>query len=265
MMRGNNRENIFVADEQKRFFLESLKRQEENQLIDIAAYCFMDNHVHIVIKAVPSDLSKAIKSINIRYAMNFNGKRDRIGHVFQDRYKSEAIIDDKYLLQAIRYIHNNPIKAKMVKSLEDYYWSSYNEYVKEGSIIKSQQREFILGYFSNDVGQFIAFHKQKDNQEYMEIKEDILKNRIEQAQEIISVYFSEKGLVEAKQFNRNAVYTEEMVQRLLIKSKLTHRQIANLLGVSNNTVHNVSMQRHYKDISQKESKKNRPKPLKNAS
>ena len=244
MMRGNNRENIFVTDKQKSFFLDSLKKQEEDQLIDIVAYCLMDNHVHIVIKADPLNLAKAIKSTNIKYAMNFNGKWNRIGHVFQDRYKSEAIIDDKYLLQVIRYIHNNPVKAKMVKTLEDYNWSSYNEYVKENSIIKTEQREFILDYFRSNVEQFIVFHKQKDNQEYMEIKEDILKNRIEQAQEIISVYFSEKGLVEAKQFNRNAVYIEEMVQRLLIESKLTHRQIANLLGVSNNTVHNVSLQRH---------------------
>jgi hypothetical protein len=202
----------------------------------------MDNHVHIVIKADPLNLAKAIKSTNTRYAMNFNGKRDRIGHVFQDRYKSEAIIDDKYLLQVIRYIHNNPIKAKMVKSLGDYHWSSYNEYAKENSIIKMPQREFILGYFCNNVEQFIVFHKQKDNQEYLEVKEDIVKDRIEQAQEIISAYFSKKGLVEAKQVIRNPVYLEEMIRRLLGESKLTHRQIANLLEVSNNVVHNISLQ-----------------------
>ncbi len=243
MMRGNNRENIFVADEQKRFFLESLKKQEEDQLIDIAVYCIMDNHAHIIIKANLSDLAKAIKSINIRFAMNFNGKRDRIGHVFQDRYKSEAIDNDRYLLQVTRYIHNNPVKAKMVKSPEDYYWSSYNEYIGENSTIKTQQKEFILGCFNNDMAQFIAFHKQKDNQEYMEVKEDILENRIEQAQEIISEYFLGKGLINDKQFNKNADYIEELVKRLLKESKLPHRQIANLLGVSNSIVHNVSLQR----------------------
>ncbi len=114
MMRGNNRESIFGKDEQKRFFLESLKMQGEDQTIDIVAYCIMDNHVHIVVKANIIDLAKAIKRINIKYAMNFNQKRDRIGHVFQDRFKSEAIEDDKYLIQAIRYIHNNPVAAKMV-------------------------------------------------------------------------------------------------------------------------------------------------------
>jgi hypothetical protein len=94
------------------------------------------------------------------------------------------------------------------------------------------------------VEQFIVFHKQKDNQEYLEVKEDIVKDRIEQAQEIISAYFSKKGLVEAKQVNRNPVYLEEMIRRLLRESKLTHRQIANLLEVSNNVVHNISLQSH---------------------
>jgi len=243
MMRGNNRENIFVTDKQKSFFLDSLKKQEEDQLIDIVAYCLMDNHVHIVIKADPLNLAKAIKSTNIKYAMNFNGKWNRIGHVFQDRYKSEAIIDDKYLLQVIRYIHNNPVKAKMVKTLEDYNWSSYNEYVKENSIIKTEQREFILDYFRSNVEQFIVFHKQKDNQEYLEVKEDIVKERMEAAQDIISEFFTKKGLIEAKQVKQNFLYLEELIQNLLEKSKLTHRQIASLLSISNNVVHSVSLQK----------------------
>ncbi len=241
MMRGNNRENIFNKDEQKRFFLDSLKKQEEDQLIDIAAYCVMDNHVHIVVKAEPLGLAKAIKSINIKYAMKFNQQRDRIGHVFQDRYKSEAVKDDKYLLQVIRYVHNNPVKAKMVKSLGDYNWSSYNEYISENTIIKSQQKQFILGYFSNNINQFIEFHKQKDNNEYLEIKEDKEQYRLDQAQEIIYVYFKEKGLTEAKQVTKNPVYLEEIIQELLKHSKLSHRQIANLLGISNSTVHKSNL------------------------
>lgn len=241
MMRGNNRESIFVKDEQKKFFLESLKLQEEEQLIDIVAYCLMDNHVHIVVKANISDLSKAIKSINIKYAMNFNQKRDRIGHVFQDRFNSEAIEDDKYLLQVIRYIHNNPVTAKMVKSPWDYHWSSYNEYINKKIIIGSQQKEFILEYFTNDLEQFQEFHKQKDNNEYLEIKEDIENERLELAQEIISEYFKHNGLIDAKQVIKNPIYLEAIVQNLLKGSRLTHRQIANLLGVNNNIVHKINL------------------------
>jgi len=244
MMRGNNRENIFNQNEHKKFFLDSLKKQDEDQFIDIAAYCLMDNHVHIVVKANIFDLAKAIKSINIKYAMNFNQKRDRIGHVFQDRFKSETIKDDKYLMQVIRYIHNNPVKARMVKLPENYNWSSYNDYINENSKIKSQQKEFILGYFSNNIEQFAEFHKQKDSLEYLEIKEDIERERFEQGQEIISEYFKNKGLIDAKQVLKNQVYLEEIIQKLLKGSRLSHRQIANLIGISNNIVHKVSL---YKD------------------
>ncbi|HYE10073.1 MAG TPA: hypothetical protein VEF53_07835, partial [Patescibacteria group bacterium] len=134
--------------------------------------------------------------------------------------------------------------AKMVKSLGDYNWSSYSEYTKENSIIKREQKEFVLGYFSNSLEQFAEFHKQEDSLEYLEIKEDIVKERIDQAQEMISAYCSKKGIIEAKQVIRNPVYLEEIIQNLLKGSKLSHRQIANLLVVSNNIVHNVSL---YKD------------------
>lgn len=240
MMRGNNREYIFNKDEQKRFFLDTLKSQEEDNMIDIIAYCIMDNHVHMVVKSGILDLTKAIKSINIKYAMKYNQQRDRIGHVFQDRYKSETIKDEKYLLQVIRYIHNNPIKAKMVKSLDDYNWSSYNEYINQNTIIKSQQKQFILGYFSNNISHFIKFHKQKDDNEYLEIKEDQETYRLEHAQEIISTYFKEKGLTEAKEVIKNPVYLEGIIQELLKRSKLTHRQISSILGISKSIVHKVS-------------------------
>ena len=241
MMRGNNRESIFSKDEQKRFFLESLKMQDEDRLIDIVAYCIMDNHVHIVVKANVFDLAKAIKRINIKYAMNFNQKRDRIGHVFQDRFKSEAIEDDKYLIQVIRYIHNNPVAAKMAKSPRDYHWSSYNEYINKNIIIGSQQKDFVLEYFSSNLEQFQEFHKQKDNNEYLEIKEDIENERLEQAQGVISEYFEQRGLIDAKQVIKNPVYLEEIIQNLLKGSRLTHRQIANLLGISNNVVHKANL------------------------
>ncbi len=241
MLRGNNRENIFSKDEQKRLFLDCLKKQEEEQLIEVAAYCLMDNHVHIVIKAELNNLAKAIKGINIKYAMSFNLQQNRIGHVFQDRYRSEIITDDKYLLQVIRYVHNNPVKAKIVKSPEEYVWSSYTEYINENVLIKYQQKKFILGYFSDNQDQFAEFHRQKDDNEYMDMKEDIGKERLDRGQKIIETYFREKGLRERRQVIKNQVYLEELIQNLIKDSRLTHRQIANLLEISNSAVHKASL------------------------
>ncbi len=241
MMRGNNRESVFSKDEQKKLFLEILKMHVEQGMIDIAAYCLMDNHVHIVAKASINDLGKVMKSINIKYAMNFNQKQARIGHVFQDRFKSEVIKDDLYMMQVIRYVHNNPVVAKIVNSPEAYCWSSYHEYLNKNEIITSHQKDFILGYFSKDIKAFLEFHKQKDNNQYLEIKEDKEKEKLEQAQEIVAAYFTKKGLIDAKQVFNNTVYLEEIVQSLLKESNLSHRQIASLLGVSNNLVHKVSL------------------------
>lgn len=243
MMRGNNRESIFNRDEQKRYFLDSLEKQQDDQLIHIAAFCLMNNHVHIVVKAEYSSLAKAIKSVNISYAMQFNQTWHRVGHVFQDRYKSEAIEDDTYLMQVIRYVHNNPVKAKLVKSPEEYRWSSFNEYLFDNVIISSLQKEFILGLFTNNINQFADFHKQRDNNEYLDIDEELERNRLEHAQEIISEYFTEKGLTDAMKVTKKPSYLEELIHRLLKNSKLSHRQIANLLGISSSMVHKANLDR----------------------
>lgn len=240
MIRGNNREKVLNRDEQKRYFLELLKTQEDEELIDIAAYCIMDNHAHIIAKAVLSDLAKAMKVINIKYAMKYNHDLDRVGHVFQDRYKSEEIKDDKYLLQVIRYVHNNPVKAKMVGQAQEYNWSSYNEYINANEIISNKQKKFILKYFSN-INQFESFNDERDNNEYLDTKEDIEKSRLEQGQTIISAYCKEKGIIDAKQFYHNPHFLDELIFDLLQNSKLSHRQIGSLLGVNNSLVHRVNM------------------------
>ena len=89
-MRGNNREKIFTRKDQKSYFIELLINFKKEPPVEIAAYCVMDNHVHIVIAGEIDDLSEVMKRINIKYAMKFNKEADRIGHVFQDRYGSRS-------------------------------------------------------------------------------------------------------------------------------------------------------------------------------
>ena len=242
IMRGNNRENIFSQQFQKQYFKDLLKEQIDEGYIAVAGYCIMDNHIHIVIKADIGCLTKAIKSINIKYAMNFNKERERIGHVFQDRFKSEEILDENYLIQVIRYIHNNPIKAKMVKSPEEYKWSSYNEYIGQNTVIDDVQKDLILE-LNNGISKFICFHKEQDDNEYLEIKEDRDKYRLEKAQELISSYFKEKGINDAKELNKYPEYMEEIIKILLSNTELSHRKVAGLLSISNNIVHSISLER----------------------
>ena len=101
MMRGNNRERIFSLEGQKSRFLEYLGTESSNGAVQIAGWCIMDNHAHLVLKGGVTELAQAIKRINIKYAMGYNTLEGRIGHVFQDRFKSEPIEDDTHLLAVI--------------------------------------------------------------------------------------------------------------------------------------------------------------------
>lgn len=241
MMRGNNREKIFLTRSHKEFFVDLLREQAEEGSIEIAAYCMMDNHVHIVIKSDLDSLTRAIKSINIKYAMYFNKVKERVGHVFQDRYKSEVILNDPHLLQVIRYVHNNPVQGKIVKEPGAYSWSSYNDYMEDrnSTIINREQKDLVLT-LANGREKFIHYHKLEDDNEYLEIKEDRDNYRLEKAQSIISDFFKKKGIREAKDLKSYPHHLEELIIKLLKKTKLSHRKIASLLGISNYIIHTIN-------------------------
>lgn len=243
MMRGNNREKIFTNKDYKSYFIELLTNSKKEFPVEIAAYCIMDNHVHIVISGEIYDLSKVMKGINIKYAIKFNKEADRIGHVFQDRYKSEVIANDTYLLCVVRYVHNNPVKAKIVKKPEDYPWSSYREYFGcKPKVVNQKQIDFIMAFFSNKIDLLKSFHLQEDFDEYLECKEEIEQKRIEAAQHIIDNYCNIRNITGKKEILKNS-YLEELIKKLLGDTKLSHRKIASILGISNSAVHKVSLRK----------------------
>ena len=86
----------------------------------------MSNHIHLLIEEGREDLGIVFRRIGARYVYWYNRKYKRSGHLFQDRYKSEAVKNDKYLLTVLRYIHQNPIKAGIENDIRKYPWSSYN-------------------------------------------------------------------------------------------------------------------------------------------
>lgn len=133
MMRGNEKKDIFIDEEDKMKFIDILIEKKQDEAYYLYAYCLMNNHVHLIIKEGKDELSRIMKRINISYAHYFNDKYDRVGHIFQDRFRSEAIESEAYLLSAIRYIHMNPVKANVVKETSQYSWSSYNLYIDQSN------------------------------------------------------------------------------------------------------------------------------------
>jgi putative transposase len=110
MLRGNNREKIFRDEEDKARMIDTLGDKKKAEEYFLYAYCVMDNHIHLIIKEGKDPIASIVKRIATSYSYYFNKKYKRIGHVFQERFKSENIEDESYLLAAIRYVHQNPVK-----------------------------------------------------------------------------------------------------------------------------------------------------------
>jgi putative transposase len=123
--RGNAGEAIFRSKRDREKFLECVATAVERFGIKVHTYCLMTNHYHFLIETPQPNLSRAVQWINVSYAAYFNRRRDRRGHLFQGRFKSILIDADEYLKHLSRYIHLNPLRAKMVEQLVSYPWSSY--------------------------------------------------------------------------------------------------------------------------------------------
>lgn len=145
--RGNNKEFIFENDNIKTFILKYLKEYNKKFDYELLAYVIMDNHYHFLIKTNKETISTIMFFINNLLAKHINRKLNRTGHAFDSRYKSKLVETDANLIWLLRYIHRNPVKAKICSDINDYKWSShyfYNNYVKSHINI-----DFILSMLGN--------------------------------------------------------------------------------------------------------------------
>ncbi len=123
--RGNNKQRIFVNSADRHAFLRSLVHVANRHGWNIYAYCLMRNHYHLVLNVGERGLSVGMGELNTSYAVTFNRTHGRINHLFGKRYWSEYLADDRRLLNAVRYVVQNPRRAGGPGSLESYAWSSY--------------------------------------------------------------------------------------------------------------------------------------------
>lgn len=241
MMRGNNKEMIFKEASEKYYFIEQLLHVVKDNKISIVAYCIMDNHVHLLVNSHKESMIQALKWINIKFPGMYNFKYGRVGHVFQDRFRSEVINSDDHLLRVMRYIHNNPVKAKIVSNILNYKWSSYGTYLgREDKIINAKDNELIMAQFSNSMKQFEEFHFENEMDEFLEIKEDLERQREERGQEIINKYCQKYKVKQISELSNSKSILEEIIIEFLKKSNLTHRRIGEITGTTRGLVHSIS-------------------------
>ncbi len=134
IFRGINHMNIFEEEDDYRKMLEIFTNMKKHESIQIYAYCLMTNHVHIFLKEKETgDIKKVMHKLLTTYVCWFNRKYHRSGSLIGNRYKSEPIENEKYYFALVRYIHQNPVRAKMCKRVNEYKWSSYNDYITNGT------------------------------------------------------------------------------------------------------------------------------------
>ncbi len=173
MTRGINKAPIFNSNLEKYVYLNFFKEALKNIQINVYAYCIMPNHAHFLFEGDLNDISRIMKKTNQNFAMSYNRRHKRIGHLFQDRYKSECIEDDYYFLSVIRYIHNNPLVARLEKHICSYRWSSINEY--EWSALDILTESSINNVMSNFKSHhdFMNFHEVKGSIQHLDIDQPV--------------------------------------------------------------------------------------------
>jgi putative transposase len=150
MNRGRRAEKIFLDNLDYKAFVELLQETSEDWNVRIAAYCLMPNHYHMLIQTPDANISRAMRHVNGVYTQRFNSRHHHDGQLFRGRYKSILVNGDSYLLQLVRYIHRNPIKAGLVENSDFYAWSSHKAYVSIAKKWDWLHKGFILGILTSD-------------------------------------------------------------------------------------------------------------------
>ncbi|HEC98726.1 MAG TPA: hypothetical protein ENI58_11370 [Nitrospirae bacterium] len=148
--RGNQRQKIFKDKYDLLKYLEILADYKKRYNYYLYAYILLNNHIHLLIETRETPLSKILQGINQRYTMYFNRKYKTAGHLFQGRYKAILCEKDSYLLSLIKYIHHNPVRARIAKTPAEYKWSSHHGYAKKTSKEDIIDTDQVLRIFSED-------------------------------------------------------------------------------------------------------------------
>ncbi len=233
IMRGINRQKIFLEDEDNHRFLQTLKFYKETCGYEIYAYCLMSNHIHLLLKVGYEPLEQIMRRICGKFVYWYNHKYDRTGYLFQDRFKSEAVEDDAYFLTVLRYIHQNPLKSGIVKELEHYPWSSYNAYINRNQLVDA---DFVLKMFSGRQAQalklFINFNKQNTDEKCLDVEENkTLKDH--EALRIVERLFKIYSVEEWQKIDRS---TRNNYLAKLKQEGLSLRQLSRITGLNRGVV-----------------------------
>lgn len=222
MVQGIGREYVFPDDESKGYYLAGIRKSQEKSKVKLMAFCVMGNHAHLLLYT-PSikELSDFMARTNSDYAMYYNRRHKRVGYVFRDRFKSEAIADVEQLINCVVYIQNNPVQAGIVEKAEDYMFSSYTNYLNGRGIVDFEEA---ANHFDVSPGNMRQIMLEKSFIKWMEHND----RAYEEPEDVLS------ELVTRYNVSSNKLSDELLVKfggEMRERCGMSYREIANLLEV----------------------------------
>lgn len=149
MNRGRRKENIFLSPNDYETFIKVLQEASAGWNLQISAYCLMSNHYHLLVHTPDGNVSRCMRHINGVYTQRFNRIHKADGQLFRGRYKAVLIDADSHLIEVLRYIHRNPLRAGIVKELNDFSWSSHPGYISKAKKWEWLHKDFLLSMISD--------------------------------------------------------------------------------------------------------------------
>jgi len=264
--RGNERKKIYRDDGDKKRFLGLLEDYKNRYNFLIHCFVLMDNHYHLVIETLRPNLIKIMHGLNSGYTGYFNKKYKRSGHLFQGRYKAIIVDKENYLLELSRYVHLNPLRAKIINKPQDYKWSSYGGYIRKKEVNNLNNYNWLLSIFGNK--------EKKSRRQYKEFVEEGIAKKLENPVKravgnmiLGSKEFIDSILVKIDRdeigqeiANRNEILKtinpQEVIKEVSNKYKIKPIEITNT-GTRNNEARNVAIYitRNVCELSNKETAK----------
>lgn len=238
ILRGSGRQQIFHDDEDCLRFVEILEKYKKQFDVKLYGWCLMGNHIHLLLGQGIEDFSITMKRIGVSFAWYYNMRYKTSGHLFQDRFKSEKVENDAYLLTVLRYIHQNPVKAGIVKQAKDWKWSSCREYYGISSIIRAlPERDLIYNMFSEDrkrsINLFREFNEDANNDNCLD---DDNRKRMSDDEARIKIIKKIDGIDVTQVKTLPKIKRDEVLRKVKEIEGISQRQAARILGISPNLI-----------------------------
>ena len=233
MLRGINRQNIFEDDDDRLQFMKVLCQCREISGFTLHAFVLMSNHIHLLIEPGEEALDMIFRRIGTRYAVWFNRKYQRAGHLFQDRFRSENVETEQYFMTVLRYILQNPMKAGLESCPGTYRWSSYLAYKQGKSMLTDMQ--YTLDLFG-DRAALLEYLSQSNDDSVMDEADHDWRLRDDSAKEIIVRI---TGCASVSDYQKLDLSVQKKYAKKLYLERLSLGQIARMTGMSKTTVFRV--------------------------